>query len=161
MKLQSIKVNNDGSEKDSIDIILSTEHIESVNSMYNARVGKKGNKHFPIIYKSSQAVRYTEEIVDQLKSIDFHTECPWMFDEKCYFDVAIQFVMNRSFNARDLDNCLKITTDAIFGHTLELNDSRIVCWKAWKTYLPDSKEEFIMVRISKSNFEFIFREGIN
>lgn len=157
MKLQSID-KEEG--KDEVTIILSTEHIESVNSMYQARVGKKNGKHFPIIYRSPAAVRMTDEIVSQLSAIDFHKDHPWMFEDGCYFDVVVQFVMNRSFNSRDLDNCLKITTDAIFGHTLELNDSRIVSWKAWKTYLPESPEEYIMIRLSKSNFGFMFKEGI-
>ena len=130
MKLQSISKNTDKCE---VDIILSTEHIESVNSMYQARVGKKNGRHFPIIYKSPQAVRYTDEIVSQLESINFHEDYPWIFEDGCYFDVTVQFVMNRSFNSRDLDNCLKITTDAIFGHTLGINDSRIVCWKDRKS----------------------------
>lgn len=157
MKIQSV---NNENGKNEITIILSTEHIESVNSMYQARVGKKNGKPFPIIYKSPQAARYTSEITDQLSSIDFRTECPWMFESGCYFDVTVQFVMNRSFNSRDLDNCLKLTTDAIFGHTLELNDSRIVSWKAWKSYLPESPEEYIMIKLSKSNFGFMFSEGI-
>lgn len=157
MKLQSIELKSESNE---ITVILSTTHIESVNSMYQARVGKKGGKSFPIIYKSPQAVRYIDEITSQLSLIDFHKDCPWMFDSGCYFDVTVQFVMNRSFNSRDLDNCLKLTTDAIFGHTLELNDSRIVSWRAWKSYLPESPEEYIMIKLSKSNFGFMFSEGI-
>lgn len=158
MKLQSVNKGEEG--KSEISIILSTEHIESVNSMYQARVGKKNGKPFPIIYRSPQAVRYTDEIVEQLNSINFHEDHPWIFEAGCYFDVTVQFVMNRSFNARDLDNCLKITTDAIFGHTLEINDSRIVSWKAWKTYLPESPEEYIMIRLAKSNFDFMFSKNL-
>lgn len=162
MKLKSVSENSD---KNEVTIILSTSHIESVNNLYRARVAYKSNgpgkkkTAYPVIYRSPEVLKYLDEVSEQLEKVDFKSQHPWIF-ESDYFDVTVQFVMNKSFNSRDLDNCLKIITDALFGKTLELNDSRIVSWKAWKSYLPESPEEYIMIKLERSNFEFMFREGI-
>lgn len=151
--------------EDKVQIILSTTHIESVNNLYRARVayksnGKKGKVAYPVIYKSPEASAYSNELIDQLNTIDFHADHPWIF-EADYFSVIVTFLMNRSFNARDLDNCLKITTDALFGHVLELNDSRIINWMAWKRYQPDSPLEYVMIEISKESADDImFSSGL-
>lgn len=158
MELKSVSRSSD---KNEVTIILSTSHIESVNNLYRARVAYKssGKKKvaYPVIYKSPEVLRYINEVSEQLDKIDFRKDYPWIF-ESDYFDVTVQFVMNKSFNSRDLDNCLKIMTDALFGSALGLNDSRIVSWKAWKSYLPESPDEYIMIKLERSNFNFMFSD---
>lgn len=155
MKLKSIKSD---SEKKEILIILSCDHITSVNNLYNARVGKKNGKHFPIIYRSPEAVKMTDEVTSQLNLIDFKTEAPWIW-ETDYFNMTVQYVINKSFGARDLSNMTKLQEDILFRH-LELNDSRNIEIHTYKSYLPESSEEYIMVKLAKSNFDFMFRNGL-
>ena len=67
--------------------------------------------------------------------------------------------MNKQFGRRDLSNCQKIIEDILFGGTLGLNDSRVLTWRTWKSYLPESDKELIMIKLSESNFDFMFKSG--
>lgn len=151
MKIKDVDNNLDKRE---ISFILSTDKIVSVNTLYNARIGRKAGKAYPIIYKSPQAVNFSQEIEEQLLTLDFKTLAPWIWEVE-YFDYTVQFVFNSSFNARDVDNCQKLSQDVLFRH-LGLNDSRILSLHAWKSYLPKSKEELIMIRLNESTFNFRF-----
>lgn len=154
MKIRSI---NHGQE--SILIILSCDHITSVNNLYNARVGKKNGKPYPIIYKSPDALALTQDIEPQLDSINFEEDAKWIW-EADYFTLTIQFVMNRGINSRDCSNCIKLTEDILFRR-LKLNDSRNIDLHAYKRFLPEASEEYIMIELSKSKSDVMFRAGVD
>lgn len=156
MQLKEVKSSKD--EKYVI-IILESDYIESVNKLYNAKVAYKkvGGKRqaYPLVYKSPEATKFVNSLNDQLDTINFREDHPWIFDSM-YFDVTVQVVMNRGFNKRDLDNCLKMISDSLFGHALGLNDSRVVSWRSWKSFLPSSDKEYIMIKLEESSFNIRF-----
>lgn len=146
-------------EKRELILILETDHIQSVNNLYQARVAyTKARKAYPVIYKSPEVISYIKEITDQLENVDFRKDYPWIYESK-YFDITAQFVMNKSFGRRDLSNCQKIIEDILFGGALGLNDSRVLTWRTWKSYLPESDKEMIMIKLNESNFDFMFKSG--
>lgn len=147
-------------EKKELILILETDYIQSVNNLYQARVAyTKAREAYPVIYKSPDVVSYIKEITDQLESVDFKSNYPWIYESK-YFDITAQFVMNKQFGRRDLSNCQKIIEDILFGGTLGLNDSRVLTWRTWKSFLPESDKELIMIKLSESNFDFMFKSGV-
>ena len=157
MKVKDIEGNLDKRE---LSFILSTDKIVSVNQLYNDRVGRKGGKAYPIIYKSPAAVKFTEEVEEQLLTLDFKELAPWIW-EVDYFDMTVNFILNSNFNSRDTSNGIKLLEDCVFRH-LGLNDSRVLSWHAWKSFLPKSKEELICIRINESTFNYKFDDlGVN
>ena len=139
-------------KKKEILFILSCDEVVSVNSLYSVRVGKKNGKAYPIIYKSNEAQKFCNQVNEQLLTIDFKTLAPWLFDGSTpYLNLTIQYVVNHGFGRRDTSNMIKCIEDCIFGHTLGLNDSRNVEIHCFKSFLPPTlKNELIMIRLSES-----------
>lgn len=149
-------------EKKEILLILDTDYIHSTNNLYSAKIAykTKGGKKsaYPMIFKNPEVVAYCQRIEEELLTIDFKTEAPWIWETQ-YFNLTVQFVLKQSFGRRDTDNMLKSMQDSVFRH-LGLNDSRIVELHAYKSFLPEAKSEYIMIRLSESNHDFMFKNNI-
>lgn len=146
-------------DKKEILLILDTDYIHSTNNLYSAKIAykTKGGKKsaYPMIFKNPEVVAYCQRIEEELLTIDFKTSAPWIWETK-YFNLTVQFVIKQSFGRRDTDNMLKACQDAFFRH-LGLNDSRIVELHAYKSFLPEAKNEYIMIRLSESTHDFMFK----
>lgn len=146
-------------DKKEILLILDTDYIHSTNNLYSAKIAykTKGGKKsaYPMIFKNPEVVAYCQRIEEELLTIDFKKEAPWIWETK-YFNLTVQFVVKQSFGRRDTDNMLKSMQDSVFRH-LGLNDSRIVELHAYKSFLPEAKNEYIKIRLSESTHDFMFK----
>lgn len=149
-------------EKKEILLILDVDYIHSTNNLYSAKIAYKtrgGKKSaYPMIFKNPEVVSYCQRMEEELLTIDFKTEAPWIWETQ-YFNLTTQFVLKQSFGRRDLDNLHKAYNDVIFRH-LGLNDSRIVELHSYKSFLPEAKNEYIMFRLSESSHDFMFKNNI-
>lgn len=94
--------------------LLCVTKIVSVNETY--RISGNGKS----LYKSDIARIFEDEIRDQLTG----TQRDWLKDESCELEVDILFRISKRYTTKDLDNCLKVTLDAI-SKSLGFNDNRI------------------------------------
>ena len=146
-----MKLINDN-DRNEISFILSFPRITSVNESYRAKISWAAGKPVAQIYKSADVKKEFTAITEQLKTVDFDKEAPWLKTATA-LDLTFQVTFNANFFKRDLDNTIKTFQDAIFKH-LGLNDSKVVSIHGWKTIMPGAPEELICVKLKESNFQY-------
>lgn len=135
--------------------------ITSVNAMYKARVVYKMGRPVATIYKSSEATRMVNNILDSLRAIDFNPHLEWLRECK-QFTVVQNYVFKSGISRRDVGNAEKAISDAIvkfFKEELGLDkfdDSKFTDLHLYKQVLPGSEHEYIMVSIRPSTFNTRF-----
>ena len=149
-------------EKKELKFLLTTnEKITSTNSLYNAGIKYIGGKPKPYIYKSQKAQKFTQEVIEQLRAVNFSEYIEWI---KCIkqFDITISFILKSNVTRRDVQNLDKLLIDIITKYIKEdlgvekFDDSLFTSVHFYKSIIPKSKHEYACIKIteSKSNLRF-------
>lgn len=135
--------------------------IVSVNDLYKARIGYKGGRPYPVIYKSERAKNLSREIREQLRALDISEHKEWLSNTK-KINLTIQFVFKTGIGKRDTSNQCKLIEDQIVqflkheGGIEEYDDVRHIEVHLYKSIIPKSQEEYVCVRLSPSYFDTRF-----
>jgi Holliday junction resolvase RusA-like endonuclease len=130
-----------------VEFLIRMDYIPSVNAIYQPI--KKGK--FLGMMKTQIAREFEHVVYTQLKQIDFTSAAPWLHPHLNY-DLTLNFLLKTGFYKRDCSNMIKLTEDCIFRH-LKLNDSRVVKGVQYKSFIPSSKVELILVKLSESKYD--------
>ena len=91
-------------------VLTVSSKLISVNELYKAKIITKGGRTYPTLYKNPKAVKVSEEIRNQLLSVDFSKYIKWLSKTKKYF-ITINFVLKSGISQRDCANFEKIMCD--------------------------------------------------
>lgn len=149
-------------ENNELMFVLSLRNkIVSVNDLYKARIGYKGGRPYPVIYKSERAKNLSREIREQLRALDISEHKEWLGNTK-KINLTIQFVFKSGIGKRDTSNQCKLIEDQIVqflkheGGIEEYDDVRHIEVHLYKSIIPKSQEEYVCVRLSPSYFDTRF-----
>lgn len=122
--------------------MLKWEHLESVNRMYiRTKMG---------IALSPEARKFKSEVAKQVR---LQLPKPLPFTNKDVFKLSLHFILNTRFFIRDTSNFIKIVEDTIFDE-LDINDARNIELECKKSFIKNSKFEFVKATIEKSTFDY-------
>lgn len=142
-------------------LITTKEKITSTNSLYNAGLKYVGGKPRPYIYKSQKANKFTLEVIEQLRAVDFSNYIDWLRNTK-QFDITISFILKSNVTRRDVQNLDKLLIDIITKFIKEelgvesFDDSLFSSVHFYKSIIPKSEHEFICISMveSRTNLRF-------
>lgn len=135
---------------DGFRMMLKWEKLESVNSMYTRT--RRG------MTLSPAARKFKAEVGKQVRK-QLPKKLP--FTNKDVFKLSLHFILNSRFFVRDTSNFIKLVEDCIFDE-LDINDARNLELDCRKSFLKDSKYEYIKVTVEKSDFNYnYFNEEVD
>lgn len=149
-------------EKKELKFLLTTnEKITSTNSLYNAGIKYVCGRPKPYIYKSQKAQKFIQEVIEQLRAVNFSDYIEWIKEVK-QFDITISFILKSNVTRRDVQNLDKLLIDIITKYIKEdlgvekFDDSLFTSVHFYKSIIPKSKHEYACIKIteSKSNLRF-------
>jgi len=88
----------------------------------------------------------SSQVVKQLPKV-------FPFTNKDVFKLSLHFVLKSRFFSRDTSNFIKLVEDTIFEE-LHINDARNIELECKKSYLKNSKFEYVIATIEKSDFDY-------
>lgn len=128
--------------KTGIRLLLKWTKLESVNNMYTrTKVGMT----------LSKAARDFKSNVSKQVRLQLPKNLP--FTNKDTLKLTLRFILNKRFFQRDTSNFIKLVEDTIYEE-LDINDAMNIELYCNKSYLPKSKEEYIVVTVEKSDFNY-------
>lgn len=140
--------------------ITTTEKIVSVNSMYQAGIKYIGGKPRPYIYKSKKAEKFSNEVLDQLRAVDFSDYVDWLRNTKL-FSLTISFIVKSNITRRDVQNMQKLIIDLITKYIREdlgvekFDDSLFTSVHFYKSIIPKAAKEYCCIQMIESNDKLI------
>jgi hypothetical protein len=148
-------------EKDLKLLIKIKNKFISTNDLYKARVTYSGGHPHAQVYKNPKAVDVDREIRDQLRAVDFTEYMDFLKNTK-QFNLLIQFILKRNIKRLDTSNLVKALEDSFtrFIHDdlgIETyDDSLHVEVHAYKSIIPNAKEEIACIQLTESKFNMRF-----
>lgn len=123
-------------------MMLVWEKLQSVNKLYvRSKTG---------MVMSLEARLFKSEVSKQVRN-QIPEDLP--FDRNDVLKLSLHFMIKDRFFIRDTSNFVKLVEDTIFDE-LGINDARNIHLDCRKSYLKNSKKEYIKVTIEKSNFNY-------
>lgn len=141
-------------------IVLPTSRIASVNEYLmpvdrvvnrRGKDGKYHRKHSPMMIKTPGARSYQESLIKKLRSF-IDTDTKVRLRHMHWYSVQVEAIFRgsyESYKARDVDNILKLTIDAIFNKFLKRDDKHIKRVSSEKYYSPTNKKEYLIITIKE------------
>lgn len=123
-------------------ILLKWNKLQSINSMYVRTSKGITLSNTSRLFKK----QVSSQVVKQLPKI-------FPFTNKDVFKLSLHFVLKYRFFSRDTSNFIKLVEDTIFEE-LHINDARNIELECKKSYLKDSKYEYVIATIEKSDFDY-------
>lgn len=149
-------------DKKELKIVITTkEKIISTNSLYNAGLKYIGGRPRPYIYKSPKVSKFTQEVIEQLRAVDFSDYIEWLKTTK-QFDITISFILKSNVTRRDVQNLDKLLIDIVTKYIKEelkiskFDDSLFNSVHFYKSIIPNSNHEFICISMSESKVDLRF-----
>src|SRR5574344_904351 len=142
-------------------IVKIKDGFVSTNALYKARVSYSGGHAHAQVYKNPKAVDAERIIKDQLRAVDF-TEYMDFLKKTKQFKLLIQFILKKKIKKKDTSNYIKNLEDILtrFIHDdlgiERYDDSLHVEVHAYKSIIPNAKEEIACIQLSESNFNMRF-----
>lgn len=149
-------------DKKEIKVVVKIKNgFVSTNDLYKARVSYSGGHPHAQVYKNPKAVDVERIIRDQLRAVDFSDYLKFLSETK-QFRLLIQFILKKNIKKKDTSNYIKNLEDIWtrfvkedLGIT-EYDDSLHVEVHAYKSIIPNAKEEIACIQLSESKFNLRF-----
>lgn len=142
-------------------VLTVSSKLISVNELYKAKIINKGGRSYPTLYKNPKAVKVSEEIRNQLLSVDFSKYIKWLRKTKKYY-ITINFVLKSGISQRDCANFEKIMCDDLvkfikndLGIT-HFDDSEFLEVRLIKSIIPNAKNEYALIQLKESRHDVRF-----
>lgn len=157
-----ISANYSENQPTSINLILTiSSKLISVNELYKARVQYSGGRAIPVLYKNPKAVKVSEEVRDQLLSVDFTPYKTWLENTK-KFSITINFVLKSGIAYRDCANFEKIMCDDLVKFirndvgVKHFDDSEFLEVNLVKSIIPNAQNEYALIQLKESKHNIRF-----
>lgn len=142
---KSFQYNND---EESFRLILKCTELVSVNSAHGYKLRGESSAR---VFDAPNTIRFKSEIRDQLTLADPRKYCKWITPEKFYY-IAVKYLFNHNFLARDVDNVHKYTQDML-AESCYINDSHILEVHIWKNFKPGDFE-YIIIDFGVTKYDY-------
>jgi hypothetical protein len=133
----------------------------STNDLYKAKVSYSGGHPHAQVYKNPKANTVERIIKDQLRAVDFTEYLDFLKNTK-QFRLLIQFILKKNIKKKDTSNYIKNLEDIWTRFVKDdlgistYDDSLHVEVHAYKSIIPNAKEEIACIQLSESKFNLRF-----
>lgn len=142
-------------------VLTVSSKLISVNELYKAKVVNNSGRCYPVLYKNPKAVKVSEEIRNQLLSVDFSKYINWLKKTKKY-SITINFVLKSGISQRDCANFEKIMCDDLVKFIKKdlgidhFDDSEFLELRLIKSIIPNAKNEYALIQLRESKHDIRF-----